>query len=517
MHRILGAVLLVLAAWLSGCGGSADSETQGDNTTGGPNPVSSGNDVLTSPPTEGTSVYVTTKAFVESIQETTPTTEPETVPTAEEKALATDFNNELAFNLLRHKTGAGHSAFAVASRAQQMAMLAASADATSKAQIVTLLSGNDKGQLISPPPDVNLTKLLNTATTPQDGGYLSAFSTWGQYDFMFDETSLKALNTTFGSEVLAVDFVNDPHGSNLLLETWQSQITPFFTINPGATTKTRLAFASANRLNSDWPGNPAPMIQASFYYDIATVTQNYHNLQSNARITDNVTLSAGEIPLDKDNSLLMIMPRSTTCPATSAITANSLAFDRPFVFFIINNTTGIIAYTGIFNKPGYNACDELAMSGFLNNLSISSLNNIRSQLVVTQNPLYVPEFGFVSAESVFNTQPPSNSDTLALHFDHFNSQVTIASNSQGITASNSSATVVNLYAPSDTNGEKITGVYVGQNMSTTIGQEFGYQSFDNIDDAQALISKFGLTSGSASGPSGWPAVFGTTTADGTGF
>lgn len=68
-----------------------------------------------------------------------------------------------------------------------------------------------------------------------------------------------------------------------------------------------------------------------------------------------------------------------------------------------------------------------------------------------------------------------------------------------------------------TAGNDIKGVYVGQDMNATVGQEFGYQNFDNISDAQALISKFGLTSGSASGPSGWPAVFGSDVTDGTGF
>ncbi|MBI3773680.1 MAG: hypothetical protein HY272_13405 [Gammaproteobacteria bacterium] len=68
-----------------------------------------------------------------------------------------------------------------------------------------------------------------------------------------------------------------------------------------------------------------------------------------------------------------------------------------------------------------------------------------------------------------------------------------------------------------TTGNDIKGVYVGQNMNATVGQEFGYQNFDNVSDALALISKFGLTAGSAVGPSGWPAVFGSTATDGTGF
>lgn len=69
-----------------------------------------------------------------------------------------------------------------------------------------------------------------------------------------------------------------------------------------------------------------------------------------------------------------------------------------------------------------------------------------------------------------------------------------------------------------TAGNDIKGVFVGQNMSATVGQEFGYQNFDNVSDALALISKFGLTAGSASaGPSGWPAVFGSNVTNGTGF
>lgn len=69
-----------------------------------------------------------------------------------------------------------------------------------------------------------------------------------------------------------------------------------------------------------------------------------------------------------------------------------------------------------------------------------------------------------------------------------------------------------------TTGNDIKGVYVGQNMNATVGQEFGYQNFDNISDALALISKFGLTAGSAGGTSGWPTgVFGSTSTDGTGF
>lgn len=525
MGKILGAASAAVLLLLSGCGGSG-SDTTSENPPAGDSSglASSGNDVPTTPPAEstpanGTTTYVTTKDFVEALQKptATPVTTPAPAPAAEEKALAADFNNELAFTLLRLKTKPGHSAFTVANRAQQMAMFATSADEASKAQIVSLLLGNgSQDQLVNPPPHFSLTTLLNTATTPVDGGYLATFSTWGQYDYMFPQTSLEALNLAFGSQVFAVDFVNNASGSNELIKAWQALITPRFTIEPKTTRDTRLVFSSADRLNSDWAGNPALMIQANFYYDLATVAQNYYELQSSARINDSAASLAAEVPLDRGNSLFLVMPHSTACPATSAITANSTAFDHPFVFFIINNNTGIIIYTGVFAKPNDDACDTSVMSSFLNNLNIGMLNTIRSHLTANETPLYVPEFNFVSWETINNTHKPTNDNTPMLYFDHFSNQIMVTSNQQGITISSSSATVVNLHTPSYTNGNDIAGIYVGQTMSN-VGQEFGCQNFDNLGNGESPTAKFGLSPGSTIGPIDWPTSFGSTTTGGTGF
>ncbi|MBI3771125.1 MAG: hypothetical protein HY272_00255 [Gammaproteobacteria bacterium] len=509
MYKILGAVALPLAVLLlSGCGG----ETTAENNSQQDQPAQT-----TTP--AATTTYVTTKAFVASLQTSGPTADadPAPVPTADEMADIASFNNEFAIRLLQNLTGSGSTAFAVHSRIQQLAMLTTDANDSQKSQTIKLLAGNiDQEQIGKLLPDLNMTSLLNTASTAQDGGYLSKFSTWGQENFLFPESSLKALNSNFGSEVFAVDFTNDPYGTNLLIETWQSQLTGYVTNIINTTDKTRLAFSSANRLNSNWLSNPASITQGDFH-GTNIVTMNYFDLSQNALIKETSDFVAGEFPLEKGNNLFLLMPHSAACPSTPAIANNALAFDHPFAFFVINNQTGLIIYSGLYSKPAADACDANAMAGFLSKLSTNSLKITRGQLTATQQTLYVPQFNFGYIESIPGIQPPLNSDASFLYFDHFTSKIAILLDNQGITISSGNLTAVNLHESFASSNADIKGVYVGQNMNATVGQEFGYQNFDNISDALALISKFGLTAGSTSGTSGWPAVFGTTTTDGIGF
>lgn len=496
MHKILSAVALPLAVLLlSGCGGetTANNETQSTQLT----PIEFiGTPLGSSQTQDGSS---TSSSFSASgVMGTSYLDDEETIVA---------YNNNFALHLLRTGSNTGNNIiYPVAHYAQQLAIVAVNTNDTEKQKIIALLAGGrDQEQLANLLPRFCITRLINSEN------YIGGFSSWVQQDFTFPPPFFDGLEN-IGSSIVAADFSNNPLGTNSIIKDWQFQITHNFVVDPQSTTDTRLVHTGGDAIGSNWPNYPATATQANFYGNNIFSTD-YFDLQQDSSVTAKSNFLAAEIPMEMGNSLLVIMPHAS-CHKTTAFGDNIQAFDHPFTFFIINNPSGTITHTGIYNKPARGACDADDMNNFLTQLSVESLNGIRSELATNSQPLYLPKMSFGYLASLLGNPPPP-SDAPALYYDHFNSQTIVQLNQNGITASSSSATAISLQAKSYTSGSDIKGVYVGQNMNATVGQEFGYQNFDNIDNALAELSKFALTVGSASG---WPTtVFGITTTDGTGF